>query len=113
MMVLVLERVPVGLRGELSRWLLEVRAGVFVGQVSALVRDLLWEMCCQQSKGGAAVLVYRTDNEQGFTFRLWGEPSYYPEEFEGLLLTRRPAKVEGAKGAAIGEGELPGSNDVE
>jgi CRISPR-associated protein Cas2 len=105
MMVLVLERVPVGLRGELSRWLLELRAGVFVGQVSALVRDLLWETCCQESKGGAAVLIYRTDNEQGFTFRLWGEPSYYPEEFEGLLLTRRPAKAAAGSGKEVADGQ--------
>ena len=41
MIVIALERVPVGLRGELSRWLLELRPGVFVGKVSALVRDLM------------------------------------------------------------------------
>ncbi len=91
MMVLVLERAPTSMRGELTRWMLELRAGVFVGSVSALVRDLLWEQACQDSKGGSAVLIYSTDNEQGFTFRLWGAPSYYPEEFEGLLLTRRPS----------------------
>ena len=33
MIVLILERVPVGLRGELTRWLLEAKAGVFVGKV--------------------------------------------------------------------------------
>ncbi|MFN0095624.1 MAG: type I-E CRISPR-associated endoribonuclease Cas2e [Dehalococcoidia bacterium] len=92
MIVVVLERVPVGLRGELTRWLLELRAGVFVGTVNALVRDLLWEQVCQKAEGGSAVLVFNTDNEQGFTFRLWGAPSYWPEEFEGLLLTRRPLK---------------------
>ena len=49
--------VHVGLRGELSRWLLELRAGVFVGKVSALVRDLLWEEVCQKSQGGSALLL--------------------------------------------------------
>ena len=91
-MVMVLERVPPSLRGELTRWLLELRAGVFVGDVSAIVRDLLWDETCQKAKGGAGLLIYSTDNEQGFTFRLWGAPSYWPEEFDGLLLTRRPAK---------------------
>ncbi len=93
MMVLILERVPRGLRGELSRWVIEPRAGVFVGNVSAKVRDKLWETICQESSGGSAVLLYSTNNEQGYSFRLWGEPSYYPEEFEGLLLVRRPAKA--------------------
>lgn len=100
MMVLILQRVPRGLRGELSRWVIEPRAGVFVGSVSAQVRDKLWEMTCQESSGGSAVLLYSTNNEQGYSFRLWGEPSYYPEEFEGLLLVRRPAKLAGAPGPA-------------
>ena len=34
MIIMILENVPVGLRGELSRWLIEPRAGVFVGHVS-------------------------------------------------------------------------------
>ena len=42
MTVLVLERVPAGLRGFLSRWFLEVQANVFVGTVSSRVRDNLW-----------------------------------------------------------------------
>jgi CRISPR-associated protein Cas2 len=90
--VLILERVPVGLRGELTRWFLELRAGVFVGTVNAMVRELLWNEICQKAGGGAALLIFRTDNEQGFSFRLWGEPSYYPEEFEGLLLMRKPGR---------------------
>lgn len=91
MIVLVLERAPAGLRGELTRWLVELRAGVYVGEVSALVRDLLWDEACKRLKSGSGVLIYPTANEQGFTFRLWGMPSYWPEEFEGLLLSRRPS----------------------
>lgn len=92
MVVLMLERVPRGMRGELSRWMIEPRANVFVGSITAMVRDKLWEMACQESKGGSALMLFTTNNEQGFAWRLWGEPSYYPEEFEGLLLVRRPVK---------------------
>ncbi len=53
MMVLVLERVPPSLRGELTRWLLELRAGVFVGTVSALVRERLWQLACERMGEGA------------------------------------------------------------
>ena len=34
MVVMILERVPPSLRGELTRWMLELRAGVFVGTLN-------------------------------------------------------------------------------
>lgn len=88
--MLMFERVPRGMRGELSRWLIEPRANVFVGNVSAMVREHLWEKACQEAKGGSAFMVYTTNNEQGFTWRVWGAPAYLPEDFEGMLLVRRP-----------------------
>jgi len=90
MVLLMLERVPRSMRGELSRWMIEPRASVFVGNVSGMVRDKLWEMACQDSKGGSAFMVYTTNNEQGFSWRIWGAPVYVPENFEGLMLVRRP-----------------------
>ncbi len=89
MMVLMLERVPRGMRGELSRWLIEPKANVFIGEVSAMVRDRLWDMACQESKGGSAFMVHSTNNEQRFAWRIWGAPAYIPEDFEGLMLVRR------------------------
>jgi CRISPR-associated protein Cas2 len=89
MIVLMLERIPRGMRGELSRWMIEPRANVFIGNASAMVRDRLWEMACAESNGGSAFMVYSTNNEQGFVWRVWGTPTYVPEDFEGLLLVRR------------------------
>ncbi|HZQ34392.1 MAG TPA: type I-E CRISPR-associated endoribonuclease Cas2e [Dehalococcoidia bacterium] len=89
MVVLILERVPVSLRGELTRWLLEVRAGVFVGDVSALVREKLWELVEEKAREGAAVLVHNADSEQSFAMRLHGEASRDIAEFDGLYLVRR------------------------
>jgi CRISPR-associated protein Cas2 len=51
MVVLILERGPPGLRGELTRWFLEPQAKMSVGRVSAMVRDRLWEKACGQAKG--------------------------------------------------------------
>lgn len=90
MTVLVLERAPVGLRGELSRWMLEVRAGVFVGTVSARVRDILWTRVCSYKRKFGAVLIYRYPSEQGFCVRSHGDPSRQVVDIEGLTLVQKP-----------------------
>jgi CRISPR-associated protein Cas2 len=90
MVVIVLERVATSLRGELSRWMLEIRAGTFVGRVSAMVRDKLWDMVCEKSREGGCVMVYKTNNEQGFAFRLCGRISREVVDFDGMKLVRIP-----------------------
>lgn len=88
MVVMVLERVPPSTRGELTRWMLELRAGVFVGKVSAAVRDRLWERVCSRMKGGAGILAYSTNSEQGFAVRFWGRTGRRIENHDGLWLVR-------------------------
>ncbi|MDI5754358.1 type I-E CRISPR-associated endoribonuclease Cas2e, partial [Salmonella enterica subsp. enterica serovar Montevideo] len=39
----VTENVPPHLRGRLAVWLLEIRAGVYVGDVSAKIREMIWQ----------------------------------------------------------------------
>lgn len=90
-MVIIVERVPVGLRGELTRWLLELHTGVFVGRVSAMVRDILWEYVCDQMREGAGFLVYQSNNEQGFAVRSCGATNRRIEDREGLTLVQIPS----------------------
>lgn len=90
MVVIVLERVPLSLRGELTRWMLELSTGVFVGKMSAMVRDRLWEMVCARMKGGAGLLVHNTDSEQGFAIRFWGGTRRSVVDWDGLQLIRVP-----------------------
>ena len=91
MVVLILERVTPGLRGELTRWLLEPRSNVFVGRISAMVRDKLWEKVCKGLRGtSAATLIYATDNEQGFAIRQEGDATRLVRDFEGLFLVTIP-----------------------
>src|SRR5438477_2503037 len=92
MVILILERVPVGLRGELSRWMIEPRAGVFVGVMSALVRDKLWEKACKSARSGSAVLIHSARTEQGFRVHTHGDPSRHPVDIEGLTLVRIPVR---------------------
>jgi CRISPR-associated protein Cas2 len=87
MVVLILERVPVSLRGELTR---EARAGVFVGRVPTRVRDKLWEKACGTMAGGAGILIHNADNEQGFSVRFWGATNRLVVDWEGLTLIQAP-----------------------
>jgi CRISPR-associated protein Cas2 len=86
--VFVLGNASPGLRGELSRWLFEVKAGIFVGKLSALVRDELWKMVEGKIKNGSALLIYSTNSEQGFTARSLGDPSRQLIDIEGVLLVK-------------------------
>ena len=86
MVVMILERVPVGLRGELTQWMIEPKAGVFVGEVSALVREKLWERACRAAAGGAGVLLYNADTEQGYAIRTQGTLRRAARDYEGLVL---------------------------
>ena len=90
MVVMILERVPTSLRGELTRWFLEPKAGVFVGRVSGMVRDRLWEKACLRSEDGGCLMIWTSDNEQGYRIDTWGETSRLVEDFEGLSLIRMP-----------------------
>lgn len=93
MVVLILERVPASLRGELSRWMLEPRTGVFVGKLSAIVRDKLWQKAARDAKGGAGTLLYSSQSEQGFSVRTFGDTSRVLMDWEGLLLVHVPKRT--------------------
>lgn len=84
--MMVLERVPKSVRGELTRWIVEVQTGVFVGSVSALVRDLLWEKCLKGGAGGRCCQVYSTNNEQGFLLRVAGDERRTIVDLDGVVL---------------------------
>lgn len=87
-MVLFLEHVPGSLRGEISRWMLEPKAGVFVGKVSALVRERLWDKLTRDPRCGASVLMYACDTEQGYQVLTHGDPTRTPADYDGLTLIR-------------------------
>ena len=89
MVVIVLTACPEGLRGHLTRWLLEISAGVFVGHVTARVRNLLWGRVTQLSGDGRALMVFSQANEQRLGFKVHGH-HWTPTDYDGLLLMMRP-----------------------
>ncbi|WP_145363687.1 type I-E CRISPR-associated endoribonuclease Cas2e [Stratiformator vulcanicus] len=91
MTVMILERVPTSLRGDLSRWMIEPRAGTFLGKVSARVRDRLWERAVKHAKHGACFQAWSSPKaEQGFVYRVEGDPSRRMLDMEGIHLVLRP-----------------------
>lgn len=90
MTVIVLIAAPEGLRGHLTRWLIEITAGVFVGNPSARVRDRLWTLLADRIGDGQAVMVEPADNEQRWAIRTAGRDRWYPTDHDGLILAARP-----------------------
>ena len=89
MVVMVLERVPASVRGELTRWLLEVHPGVFIGSPSGIVRDRLWNRVCHSAKQGGCILLHNDQSEQGFAMKTWGSTRRVIEDYDGMKLVRR------------------------
>jgi CRISPR-associated protein Cas2 len=101
MIVISATAVPDHLRGALTRWLLEVTPHMYVGTVSARVRDELWSLVTASTAEGTAVLAHPADNEQGFALRTTGPQRRDPLDFDGLTLIgfqRETSGQEKAKG---------------
>lgn len=88
MTVVILTAVPPGLRGHLTRWLLELSPGVFVGHVSARVRELIWERIVEFVDEGRALMVHSVRGEQRLAFHVHGH-DWTPVDYDGITLMRR------------------------
>lgn len=86
MLVIVVENVPPRLRGRLAIWLLEIRAGVYVGNYSAKLREYIWSHIEAGIGDGNAVLAWRASNEAGFDFITLGTNRRIPVEIDGVKL---------------------------
>lgn len=88
MTVFVFDCAKPGLRGEMNRWFLELKPGVFVGNVNARIRQLLWDRIQEQHMAAGAVMVYPAANEQGFEMAIFGQPHREVIDLEGVQLIR-------------------------
>ncbi|EMA8638496.1 type I-E CRISPR-associated endoribonuclease Cas2 [Cronobacter malonaticus] len=86
MLVVVTESVPPRLRGRLAIWLLELRAGVYVGDVSRRVREMIWHQITELAEEGNVVMAWATNNESGFDFQTYGVNRRIPVDLDGLRL---------------------------
>ena len=86
MLVIVIENAPPRLRGRLAVWLLEIRAGVYVGNFSVKVRDMIWNNVEKGIGDGNAVMAWRAPNEAGYDFVTLGANRRMPIDMDGVKL---------------------------
>ena len=86
MMVIVLENAPPRLRGRLAIWLLEARTGVYVGNYSVKVREMIWSQVEKGLEDGNAVMLWDAPTESGFDLVTLGRNRRIPVELDGLKL---------------------------
>jgi len=98
MIVVTVTDCPPRLRGDLSKWLLEINTGVYVGQLNPRVREELWKRICKHLPKGRATMVYSANNEQQMSFHVHNT-TWQPIDYEGITLMRRPLA------APLSEGE--------
>ena len=92
--VIVTEAIPPRLRGRLAIFMLEVRAGVYLANLSRRVREKIWEYIEADIEGGNVVIAWATNTESGFEFQTLGENRREPVDWDGLRLVEFAPKAE-------------------
>src|SRR3989338_8109105 len=85
-LTVVTENIPPRLRGRLAVWLIEVRAGVYIGDVSKRTREMIWEQLENGIEEGNAVMAWAANTESGYEFQTLGPNRREPVEWDGLRL---------------------------
>lgn len=88
MVVLSVTNCPSQLRGDLTKWFIEIDVGVYVGKLSARVRDKIWSRVCDNIKSGKAIMVYSTNSEQGFAI-VTHNTEWNPVDCDGIWLMQK------------------------
>jgi CRISPR-associated protein Cas2 len=88
MLVIVIENAPPRLRGRLSLWLAEIRAGVYVGVYSARTRERIWGEVESLIGEGSAAIAWSAGTDSGFMFATLGPNRREPADMDGLTLVK-------------------------
>ena len=88
MLVIVVNNAPPRLRGRLAVWLLEIRAGVYVGNYSRRTREMIWEQVQSLIEQGDAIIAWAAANDAGYDFDTCGKNRRTPTDLDGMKLVR-------------------------
>jgi CRISPR-associated protein Cas2 len=89
--VIILEKSTLSQRGEMSRLAIEVKAGVFVADLNARVRDKIWEKIITKWNLDS-IMLYSTNKEQSYQILSHGNPDRQSFDFDGLTLLSKASK---------------------
>lgn len=88
MLVIAVNNAPPRLRGRLAVWLLEIRAGVYVGHYSRKTREMIWNQVRSEIENGDAIIAWAASNDAGYDFDTCGENRRTPVDLDGMKLVR-------------------------
>lgn len=111
MTVLLLSACPPGVRGDVSKWLMEITPGVYIGKLTLRTREALWKRVCKQAGKGRAVMVCTARNEQGFVYFVHNT-DWQPVDFDGVFLMRRPLPMKKTKAKRSEPDQKPAGDTV-
>jgi CRISPR-associated protein Cas2 len=103
MLVVIVEDAPPRLRGRLAVWLLEVRAGVYVGNYGRRVREMIWAQVCAYIEDGNAVIAWTAPTDAGFSFDTVGKSRRIPVDMDGFRLVAMMPEAEVTTPQALAE----------
>lgn len=87
MVVVIVSLCPPKLKGDLSKWLYEVFPRVYVGTISARVREYLWKRVISMIGSGKALMIFSAQNEQKMDYYTIGT-SWVPRDYDGISLMK-------------------------
>ncbi len=103
MVVVTLTDCPPKVRGDLTKWLIEVNTGVYVGNINARVREKLWQRICENVKNGRATMVFSTAGEQHLGFWVHNT-DWQPVDYDGIWLVKHPIPDSAGKANSAKQG---------
>ena len=86
MTTIVSENVAASLRSFLVLWLVEIRAGVYVGNLSRSKREEVWDSVVDEVGDGSCVMIWETNNESRYDSVTVGDNRRFAVDFDGLKL---------------------------
>ena len=88
MLVIAVNNAPPRLRGRLAVWLLEIRAGIYIGNYSRRTREMIWEQVQKHIGEGDAIIAWAVPNDAGYDFDTCGVNRRIPMDLDGLKLVQ-------------------------
>lgn len=87
--IIITESVQAACHGVVSRYLMRVGAGIYVGTLTSRVRDAMW-LQAQEFRGrGEMTMIYPSVTPQGFTILGSGKSPKWLVDFDGLTFLKK------------------------